>query len=108
MEKIHKRKIENIEFSGVHRHTEPDPEGLVELYWAVMSQDGFVFKICYNRFEVVTINNEEDPLELVIPLKGHYRNEYALSDGQEAADKAFETAYGLYKALGNIEYTALR
>jgi hypothetical protein len=107
MENMEKRIIEDVKFRGFHCNTDPDADGRVELYWSIRTQDGFRVDIYINRFEV-HVPDTEDPLELVIPLKGYYKNQYALSADSEAADKAFAAAHGLIKAMRQISYTALR
>ena len=52
------------------------------------------------------MEGEPEGLKLVVPIKGDYKNNYVLSEDRESADKAFEAAYGLYKALSQTEYTA--
>lgn len=107
MEKIEKRIIEEIKYKGFHLNSPPDSDGRVELYWCISTNDGFQVDIYLNRFEV-TVPDVEDPLELVIPLKGHYQNRYALSADPEDVDKAFEAAHGLLKAMRHLSYYALR
>lgn len=107
MEKMEKRIIEDMKFRGFHTHSAPDTDGRVEIYWSIRTQDGFGVDIYLNRFEVY-VPDYEDPLELVIPLKGYYKNLYALSDEPEAADKAFAAAHGLIKTMRHLTYNALR
>ena len=108
MEKMEKRIIEDVKYKGFHLNTDPDANGRVELYWCIITNDWFQVDIYLNRFEVYVPDSGDDPLELVIPIKGYYKNNYALSADQEAADKAFEAAHGLIKAMRQISYAALR
>lgn len=108
MEHIEKRIIDEIELKGFHLSTQPDDVGRVEFCWCIRTNTGIRIEIYYNRFEVFVPDSEDDPLELVIPLKGYYKNTYVLSTDTEAADKAFEAAHGLIKAMNQITYNALR
>lgn len=107
MEKFEERIIENLTLEGIHTYSDPDAQGRVELYWLVTDTEGCQIKIYLNRFEVY-IPDEEDPLELVIPITGYYKNNYVLSADSESADKAFEAAHGLLKAMRQVSYAALR
>ena len=108
MEKIEKRIIEDIKMKGVHTNTPPDDGGKVELYWCISTDKGVKIDIYFNRFEIVVPDIEGDDFELVIHLKGYYKNMYALSSDPDAADKAFEAAHGLIKTINQITYNALR
>lgn len=109
MRKMYERTIFNTKLSGTYRHTDPEEDGKVELFWLITvtanKSDWFIFKIFINRFEVFVMDGEPKGLKLVVPIKGDYKNNYVLSEDRESADKAFEAAYGLYRALSQTECT---
>lgn len=107
MEKMEKRVIADIKLAGIHTSSDPDLNSKIELYWLIKTPDGHRVYIYLNRFEVYVPGSIEDPLVLVIPLNGNYKNEYAMSAEPAAADKAFEAAYGLIKAMGQLSYAAM-
>lgn len=108
MEETHKRVFDGRKFKGVHTFENLDDAGKVELCWEIYDEDGYCVVIFINRFEVFIPDSEDDNLQTVMPLKGHYRNSYVLKDDEDAADKAFDAAHGIIKALRQVEYAALR
>ena len=108
MEKMYKRVLDGRKFKGFHTFENLDESGKVELCWEIYDEDGYTVAIFINRFEIVIPDSEGDNLETVMPLKGHYKNTYVLEDNEEAADKAFDAAQGIIKALRQITYAALR